>query len=105
MQKVINIPEDVVADIETKDLKCQSLSAILKDLIETHSKDEDTSFMTSPVIMALQKQITDARKDWEDAKNAMALKYINDVDSKHTTNWNLNYGTCELTLTLVSNNK
>lgn len=100
MQRVINIPEDVVSAIEKRDLKYQALKETLKELVETHALDENTSFLDSPVITRLTEKITDARKDWEDAKNAMALKYISETDSKRLTNWNLNYGTCELTLTM-----
>lgn len=101
MKKVINIPEDVVNNIEMKDSKFQALSSILQSLIEAHLINTDTSFMTSPVVLKLQEQIAEARTAWENAKNDMALKYISKEDSERVQSWSLNYGTNELTLELL----
>lgn len=100
-QKIIKVDAEVVSDIETKDSKYQALSAVLQNLIETHLINNDVTFMDSPVVLKLQDQITTAKKAWEDAKNAMALKYIPKADIKHTKNWTLDYGTNELILDMV----
>ena len=93
--KTIQIPEDVVKDIQEKDVTTQSIQAIINDLLNSHGADSQDTISVSPVFMGLMKQFTAAKIEFENAKNAMVLKYLKPTNDE-VTNWNLDYGTGEL---------
>lgn len=90
--KTIQIPEDVVKDIQEKDVTAQSLQAVIADLANNHGADSQDTITVSPVFMNLMKQLAAAKIAFDNAKNAMVLKYLKPVDD-NVTNWNLDYGT------------
>lgn len=95
MSKTIQIPEEVAKDIQEKDVTVQSLRTIISDLANNHGADVQDAISTSPVFMGLVKQLTAAKIEFDNAKNAMVLKYLKPIDGS-ATNWNLDYGTREL---------
>ncbi len=100
MEQIIKVDEEVVADIQAKDISAKTAEDIIAKMIDQHQLDTDTSFMKSPVFREYQKEATAKRLEWERAKDAMALKFIPEKLSDKVKSWNLNYGTNELTLTL-----
>ena len=93
--KTIQIPEDVVKDIQEKDVTAQSIQAIISDLANSHGADTQDTISVSPVFMGLMKQLTAAKIEFENAKNDMVLKYLKPV-AENVSNWSLDYGTGEL---------
>lgn len=98
--KVILVDEEVVADIQLKQMEYETRAAIVKEFLTEHQLDTDDRALTSPVFTRFQKDMTKARLEWERAKDQMALKLIPDNIKDKVKNWNLNYGTNELTLTI-----
>ena len=90
--KTIQIPEDVVKDIQEKDVTAQSLQAVIADIANNHGADTQDTISVSPVFMGLMKQLTAAKIAFDNAKNAMVLKYLKPVD-ENVKSWNLDYGT------------
>ena len=98
--EIIKVDEDVVIDIQLKDNECQVLDDVYSDLINKHIGDTDDSFMDAPVVIRARKDASKARIEWERAKNDMVQKYIPKEKQPLVRNWNLDYGTCELTIVL-----
>lgn len=100
MKKVITIDENVVADIQMKDISMQTANDVIAKLIDAHQLDTDTSVLDSPVFKAYHDSAVEKRLAFENAKDAMVLKYIPKEFQDRVKNWNLNYSTNELTILL-----
>lgn len=98
--KIINVEESIVNDIQTKDIAVQSMQDVLTNLLESHALDEKVSILESPLVNAYQVKIIEAKKAFEQAKDALVDKYIEPELQKKVTNWSLNYSKCELELTI-----
>ena len=98
MRKTIIIDENVVSDIQKKDIARQVAEETLKMLIDSHSMDNDASFMQSPVFKACQEEIVNKRIEWENAKNNMIVSFVMEDIRNKIIEWNLNYGTNELVI-------
>ncbi len=96
----VQVNEDVVNDIQLKDVEAQMSKEVIVQIIESHKFEEDTSFMESPVFKAYQKDSADKQIAFEKAKNDMAESNIPAHLRDSVKEWNLNYFTCELTLTI-----
>ena len=97
--EVIMVDEDVVTDIQLKDNERQVLNDVYSNLINQHIGDTNDSFMDAPVVTRARKDAAKASVAWERAKNDMVQKFIPADKQKIVRNWNLDYATCELTLT------
>lgn len=98
--KVVLVDEEVVADIQLKQMEYETRAAIVREFLTEHQLDTDDRALTSPVFTRFQKDTAKSRLVWERAKDQMALKFIPDNLKDKVKNWNLNYGTNELTLTV-----
>lgn len=94
--KTIQIPEDVVKDIQRKNADVTVCMQTLDDLVNSHYADEDTSFFDSPVIAKLREKASEAQIAFDDAKNALVQKYIPDEDRENAREWDLSYSSCLL---------
>ena len=94
--KTIQIPEDVVKDIQEKDAKIRALEGVLARALDNdYSSKVMTTGSPSVVENALIDRLTQAHIAFEDAKNAMVLKYLSS-ETKEVKNWTLDYGKREL---------
>lgn len=92
----IKLPEEVVDKIQTLDCKVQSLQAVLTNIIDTHSLDNNTKVIESPVIQAYTEQITAAKLEFERAKDAIINEFLDKETQKKVTTWSISYSECEL---------
>jgi hypothetical protein len=92
----ITLPEERVDELQALDCKVQALQAVLTNLIDMHSLDNNTKVVDSPVIAAYTDKITDAKLEFERAKDAIINDFLDkDIQSKVTT-WSISYSECEL---------
>lgn len=94
----IQIPEDVVNGIQLKDFEAVSMQAVITNMLESHALDADTRIIESPVFVGYQNRLVQVRKDFEEAKDAMLVTYVDEATRATVTNWNLDYNSCILTL-------
>ena len=92
----IKLPEERVDVIQTLDCKLQSLQAVLTNLIDMHSLDNNTKVVESPVIKAYTEQITSAKLEFERAKDAIINEFLDKETQKKVTTWSISYSECEL---------
>ena len=97
---VIIVDEDIASGIQEKDFARQTAQDVLANLVQMHQQDTDASFIMSPVYGALEKKASDARMAWEKAKEDMVARFIPEEVQPHVANWNLDYGSCELSLVI-----
>ena len=95
--KTIQIPEDVVKDIQEKNADVTVCMQTLNDLVNAHYTDEDTTFFDSPVIAKLRDKASEAQIAFDNAKNALVEKYIPDEDRESAREWDLSYSSGILT--------
>ena len=100
MTKIILVNEETVADIQLKQIKMETRQQIVKEYLTEHQLDQDDRATTSPVFVRFQEDMVNDRLEWEKAKDAMLLEYVPEELKNKVKQWNLSYGTNELTLTI-----
>lgn len=95
---VISVDERIVSDVQLKDITVQSLQSIVMSFMEMHALDSKDTVLNSPVFLGMQKKVIDARRDFENAKDAMITQVVPEDTRKKVTSWNLAYNRCELIL-------
>ena len=94
----IQIPAEVVNNIQVKDFEIISMQNVIASLLESHLLDEDDRMIKSPIFIGYQEKLTKLRKEFEDAKDKMLIDFI-DAETRATVmNWGLDYNSCTLTL-------
>lgn len=96
----VKLTEEEVEALQELDCQVESMKAIMVNLIDMHSMDNNTKVIESPMVAAYQKKITQATKEFNSAKDAIVNKYIDNESQKKVTNWEVSYSTCELTYTM-----
>ena len=96
--KTIQIPEDVVDAIQYQDAKRQAINNIVAKLIDSHSMDNDDSFMNSPVFRNYSNMAAEEMMKFDKLKNDMVMKYIPKDEFETAKKWTLDYGTHNLVL-------
>ena len=100
MTKTFEVNEDVVNDIQAKDIEAQVSKEVILQLMDMHKLDEDASLFESPLFKAYEKESAEKRMAFERAKDKMATEVIPaDVRAK-IKSWSLDYYTNILTATL-----
>lgn len=99
----IEVPEEKVDKIQELDCKVQSMQTVLTNLFDMHALDTNTKFISSPMVQEYQKQIIDAQKEFEKAKDELVNEFIDEETQKKVTNWELNYSNCRLVYTTNEN--
>ena len=92
----IKLPEDKVNHIQELDCAVQAKQAVLTNLLDMHALDNNTKVVESPIVEEYQKQITKARQEFEQAKDAIINETLDEETQKDVTTWSINYSTCEL---------
>jgi hypothetical protein len=92
----IALPEEKVDNLQALDCKVQALQSVLTNLIDMHSLDNNTKVVDSPVIAAYTEKITEAKLDFEHAKDAIINEFLDKDTQKKVTTWSINYSDCEL---------
>ena len=94
----IQIPQEIVNNIQLKDFEVISMQSVIANLLETHALDKDERVIKSPVFVGYQNRLVKVRKEFEDAKDKMLVDFI-DAETRATVmNWGLDYNSCTLTL-------
>ena len=94
--KTIQIPEDVVNDIQEKDAKIRAIEGVLARAFDNdYASKVAATGSPSVVENAMLDRLTKAHVDFENAKNAMVLKYLS-AEISNIKNWTLDYGTKKL---------
>lgn len=97
----IEVPMEVANEIQLKDFEVASMQNVIKGLLDTHLLDTDDRILNSPIFIGYQNKLTQARQEFEQAKDKMILTYVEESLRKQVTNWNLDYNSCILVLQLA----
>jgi len=99
MNEVIKVNEEIVADIQLKQMKYETKRQIVKEFLTEHQLDRDDKALSSPIFATFQESMFADKLAWEQAKDAMVMQYIPEDKQSKVKGWNLSYGTNELTVT------
>lgn len=99
MNEVIKVNEEIVADIQLKQMKYETERQIVKEFLTEHQLDRDDKALSSPIFATFQESMVADKLAWEQAKDAMVMQYIPEDKQSKVKSWNLSYGTNELTVT------
>ena len=97
MREVIQIPEDVVNEIQMRDVEATGARDVFRLFCDMHALDEDDSFEQSPMYKAYKTIVDIKNTSFEDAKDKMIKQYIHE----NFKSWKLNYFTNELTIDVI----
>lgn len=97
----IQIPEEVVNKIQLKDFETISMQSVIANILESHVLDTDARILETPVFGGYQNMLVKVRKEFEQAKDEMIMKYVDEDVRKSIINWNLDYSSCILILQLA----
>lgn len=92
----VKLPEERVNKLQALDCKVQSLQAVLTNLIDIHALDNNTKVVESPVIQEYTEKITNAKLEFEKAKDEIINEFLDKETQKKVTTWSINYSECEL---------
>lgn len=95
-KKSIEISKDVVSGVQEKHALVDCLETIIRYLAEVHASDVVDVITPSDAFKNLQKLLTDAKMDFEHAKQGMLNTTFGEEIST-VTNWSLDYSSCILT--------
>lgn len=97
---VIAIPETVVNDIQLADVAVQTKQGVIATFMESHAIDTDLTAIKSPVFVAYQDSLTQAKLKFEKKKDDMITRFVGGELQPRVASWKLNYNSCELSLTV-----
>ena len=94
----IQIPQEIVNNIQLKDFEVASMQAVIANILETHAFDKDARVVKSPVFIGYQDKLVQIKKEFEDAKDNMLITFIDKDTRTKVMNWSLDYSSYTLTL-------
>lgn len=89
--KRIEIDENMVNNIQLKDCKVHAMQAIVNNFLETHLLDTSLEAINSPIFIAFNQQLVEAKVDFERSKDEMIHTYFQEKDKQNLVNWQLDY--------------
>lgn len=102
MSKVdyVDIPKEVVNEVERFYYDYESYKDVIATCLEMHQMDQDMAFLDSNIFKGYQKQAAEAFSGYNIAKGQLD-QYIPDKYADKTYNWNLNFATNQLEITVA----
>ena len=99
-QITITVNQELVNYIERLSYEEASYKDIIVTLLEAHKNDADGSAIDNPVFKSYQEKYAKAKSEYELAKNQITKEYIPECLINHNYDWNLDFSTNELTITV-----
>lgn len=97
---VVTVGQELVNYIERLSYEEASYKDIILTMLENHKNDADGSSIDNPVFKAYQDKYSNAKTEYELAKSKITAEYIPECLREHQCDWNLDYSTCKLTITV-----
>lgn len=94
----VEVTEELANYIEKLDYEAMAYKDIIITMLEAHKNDQDSSCIDSPVFKAYQEKFSNAKAEFDLAKNSITNEFIPDCLKGHKIDWNLNYSTKILTV-------
>lgn len=96
----LEVNQELVNYIERLSYEEASYKDIILTMLEIHKGDADGSAVDNPVFRAYQEKYSKAKAEYELAKERITKEYIPDCLKNHQTDWNLDFETNVLTITV-----
>lgn len=96
----VTVNQELVDYIERLSYEEASYKDIIMTLLEAHKGDTDGSAIDNPVFKAYQEKYAKAKSEYELAKTQITKEYIPECIIDHKYDWNLDFSTNELTITV-----
>lgn len=100
MTYVYDIDENIVADIQLHDASVITHKAVIQDMLTTHAYDKVDVVTNNVVFKKYQEDLNKEFIAFEAAKNVMIERYVPAEIRAGSFDWNLDYNTCKLTVTV-----
>ena len=99
--QIINVEEKDVMSLQYKDAKVKTLEQVMVNFLNEHQRNEDISFMDTPIYKEFQNRLVKAKIDFMNEKDKIADKYIDKDKQNDVQDWSLNYISNELIVNFV----
>ena len=96
----VEVNQEMVNYVERLSYEESSYKDIITTMLEMHKGDPDGSAIDNPVFKAYQEKYAKAKAEYEMAKQQITRDFVPECLQDHQTDWNLDYATCELTITV-----
>ena len=97
----VEVNQELVNYIERLSYEEASYKDVILTMLEAHQNDTDSSVIKSPVFRAYQEEYSRVKAEYEMAKKQITEEYIPDCLKDHRTEWNLDFTTNELTISVL----
>lgn len=97
---VVIVPQEFVNYVERLSYEESSLRNIIITYLDMHKSDTDDTAINNPIFQSYQKKYMDASTAYEIAKSKITKDFVPECLSNHQVNWNLDFNTNELTITV-----
>ena len=94
MTKTITIPEDLRDRVQNADIECSARRDIITNIITNGAIEPTNEFFQK-----YQDEYNKSYFAFEKAKSEVEQNYVK-KNYPDATNWNLNYNTCQVTITI-----
>lgn len=100
--KTIKLPvnQELVNYVERLSYEEASYKDVILTLLDAHKGDTDGSAIDNPVFKSYQEKYASIKAEYEMAKNEVTNQYVPDCLAGHQYDWNLDFSTNELTITV-----
>ena len=97
----VEVNQELVNYIERLSYEESSYKDVIMTMLEAHKGDPDGSTIDNPVFKAYQEKYSRAKAEYELAKQKVTDEYIPDCLKEHQTEWNLDFATNVLTVSVL----
>ena len=97
----IHVSEKDINEVQRAGFEVDGRRGVIDRYLEKHMNDADESALNSKPFNHFMSLLCEAEAHYELAKLQIEQTYVPEVVKNHTYNWNLNYGTGELTIDIL----
>jgi hypothetical protein len=92
----LEISKEQASNLQALDCDLRSKKEVLATLMDMHAMDNNTKFISSPMVAACQKQIADAQQAFQKAQDDIVNELISKEDQPKVVTWSVNYSAAQL---------
>lgn len=96
----ITVPEEVSNEVQRASMEMTARQGVIDRYLDKHMDDVDHSAIDSEPFKYFMSKLAEAETEFELAKEAITRKYVPKYLDNHEVEWNLEYDTNALTITV-----
>lgn len=96
----IELPQNIIDELQRTDLELNARRGVIDRYFEKHINDTDASALDSVPFNHFMTLLAEAETKFELLKNALSESYVPDFLQEHEVEWNVDYSTRDMTITV-----